>query len=141
MNILFVCTGNTCRSPMAAAIAREKLAHRDDVHIASAGTGAYDGDRAYQLAVDTAAEHGLDLSEHRARRLTQKDVGSADLIFTMTKDHESEVRNLNPAVNVKCLDISDPMRANTPEEYEKCWNQLEEGLHDLPEITAAAGDR
>ena len=40
MNILFVCTGNTCRSPMAAAIAREKLAHRDDVRIASAGTAA-----------------------------------------------------------------------------------------------------
>ncbi len=140
MNILFVCTGNTCRSPMAAAIAREKLAHRDDVRIASAGTAASDGDRAYQLAIDTATKHGLDLSEHRAHRLTQEDVLSADLIFAMTEDHESEVRNLDPTANVECLDISDPLRVDTPEEYEKCWDQLEEGLHDLPETTATAGD-
>ena len=65
---------------------------------------------------------------------------SADLIFAMTEDHESEVRNLDPTANVECLDISDPLRVDTPEEYEKCWDQLEEGLHDLPETTATAGD-
>jgi protein-tyrosine phosphatase len=118
---------------MAAAIARRLFADRGDVDIASAGTHAYDGDPAYPLAVDTAANHGLDLSEHRARRLGQADVVDADLIFAMTKGHEDALRNLDPGANVRCLDISDPMAVDTPEEYEKSWGQLEGALRSLPE--------
>ena len=68
-NLLFVCTGNTCRSPLAEAIANDAIRRREWVNAraASAGTGAAPGARASEDAVRVAADHGLDLSDHRSR--------------------------------------------------------------------------
>jgi protein-tyrosine phosphatase len=87
--LLFVCTGNTCRSPMAEAIARELASDRGWAHVqvGSAGVAAFDGSPASGGALRAAEAHGLDLSGHRARRLTHEQAHGADLILTMSPDH------------------------------------------------------
>jgi protein-tyrosine-phosphatase len=96
MHVLFVCTGNICRSPLAEAIARRELQRRErsDVSVSSAGTGAWDGAPASEGAYLVGLEHGLDLSAHRARLLTRDTVQSADLVFTMARHHRARVHEL-----------------------------------------------
>ena len=95
--LLFVCTGNTCRSPMAEVIARqraEELGWRH-VEVASAGVAAFDGSPASEGALRAAEAHGLDLSAHRSRLLTQPVARQADLILTMSPDQLMRVVELS----------------------------------------------
>lgn len=91
--ILFVCSGNTCRSPLAEVIARQLLPTRLDfeVEIASAGASAVEGTPASQYSLEVARDHGLDLSGHRSRALTAAMVRDADLIVTMGNRHREAV--------------------------------------------------
>ena len=91
--LLFVCTGNTCRSPMAAVIARRAVAELgwQSFEVRSAGIAAADGDRASGGAVRVAARNGLDLSEHDATLLTRELAEWADLILVMSPGHLSRV--------------------------------------------------
>jgi protein-tyrosine-phosphatase len=95
-NLLFVCTGNTCRSPMAAAIARAAVEQRGWSHIdvRSAGTGAAEGAAASPQAVDVAAEHDLDLRQHAAQPVTAEIVEWADLVLVMGPSHVQAVTGL-----------------------------------------------
>jgi protein-tyrosine-phosphatase len=71
VKVLFVCAGNTCRSPFAEALARRLAAERDlEIEFASAGETAREGDRCLPDALAAGEEHGVDLSAHRARRFT-----------------------------------------------------------------------
>jgi protein-tyrosine-phosphatase len=99
MKILFVCTGNTCRSPLAEAIARKVTIDRGrlDVEFASAGTSAWDGAPASDGALLVGLEHRLDLSEHRARQLTPELVADADVVLTMGPHHLERVEALGGA--------------------------------------------
>ncbi len=95
-NVLFVCTGNTCRSPMAEAVARAELERRGwkHVHVASAGTSAEYGDPAAAEARAVVARHGLVLESHRSRLLTPELVEWADLILAMGGSHLAAVARL-----------------------------------------------
>ena len=89
MKILFVCTGNTCRSPIAAAIARKVAVERglSDLEASSAGTSAWDGASASDGALLVGIERNLDLTQHRAQQLTPQIVANQDLILAMGPHH------------------------------------------------------
>lgn len=107
MRLLFVCTGNTCRSAMAEGIARAVAAERGlhDLVIESAGTGAaplprdpdVPGPSASDGALLVAMENGLDLNEHRSRPLTRELVDAADLVLAMGDRHLDRVLELGGA--------------------------------------------
>jgi protein-tyrosine-phosphatase len=105
MHILFVCTGNTCRSPLAEAMLRSLVERRGltDVAVSSAGTGAWDGAPASEGSYLVALENGIDLSGHRARLLTPELAASADLILTMSRSHRQRVLGLVPEEKVHVL--------------------------------------
>src|SRR2546422_901671 len=94
--ILLVCTGNICRSPLAAALLERALVERgiQGIAVASAGTGAWDGAPVSEGAYLVGLERGLDLSSHRARLLTRELVDGADLILTMARHHRARVDEL-----------------------------------------------
>jgi len=96
VNVLFVCTGNTCRSPLAEALLRRLLEERqvEGVTVASAGTGAWAGAPASEGSYLVALEDGVDLSAHRAQLLTPELAASSDLILTMSRSHRQRLSEL-----------------------------------------------
>jgi protein-tyrosine-phosphatase len=94
--LLFVCTGNTCRSPMAEVIARRRVEDLGwkHVQVRSAGVAAFDGSPASGGALRAAARNGLDLGPHESSLLTPAMVASADLILTMSTSHLARVLEL-----------------------------------------------
>lgn len=87
--VLFVCTGNTCRSPLAEAMARRAIEARDwtGIEVGSAGVAAVEGAPASEGSRRVGERHGLDLSSHRSRSLTPALAADADLILTMSVEH------------------------------------------------------
>ena len=99
MKVLVVCTGNVCRSPMAAELLRHLLAERgvEGVEVSSAGTATWDGAPASESSYLICLEHGLDLSGHRARQITTDLVAGADLVLGMGESHVARVEALGGA--------------------------------------------
>lgn len=132
--VLVVCSGNTCRSPLAAAILAESIAKQPalaNVQVSSAGTSAWDGSPVSEGSYLVGLERGLDLGGHRARLLTRELVNESDLILTMTAAHLQRV-----------FDLGGRDKAATIVEYAGA-----EGANDIPdpfggdvaEYRAAAG--
>ncbi len=119
--VLFVCTGNTCRSPMAEGLAREWERQRTPngltIEVRSAGIAAGEGNPASQQTIDVLRERGVELGDHRASVLTPETVDWADLVYTMTPSHAQAVMQIAPnsAHKVFPLDplhpIADPIGA------------------------------
>jgi protein-tyrosine-phosphatase len=107
MHVLFVCTGNTCRSPMAEGLLRSALAAKgvDQVTVSSAGTGAWEGAPISEAAYLVGLEQGVDLGEHRARLLSRDIVRGADLILVMSGHHLARVAELGGEEKVHLLGI------------------------------------
>jgi protein-tyrosine phosphatase len=104
-NILFVCTGNTCRSPMAEALARDEIRRRGwkHVEVASAGVAADPGLPASYHANTVLREYGLDLAEHCSQRLRPHLVGWADLILAMSPSHLEAIAEAGGAEKMSLL--------------------------------------
>ena len=120
--ILFVCTGNTCRSPLAAALARAY-----GVDAQSAGLDADPGDTAPPEAVRAAGRHGGDLRGHQARNVQPFLIREADRVYAMTRDHERTLRMRFPEysgkIHVLNPSIPDPYGGNDAD-YEECVRKL-----------------
>ena len=101
MRILFVCTGNICRSPTAEGVVRRLLSNAgldDTIEVASAGTEGYHiGDQADHRTIRTAAARGYDLSQHAAQRVTLGDFDGYDLIVAMDRGHLRALERMRPA--------------------------------------------
>ena len=96
MKILMVCLGNICRSPLADALLRKKVAEIGlDIEVDSAGTSDYHiGGEPDKRTQENALNHGLDMSFLRARQFTKKDFDTFDLIYVMDKSNECNVLSL-----------------------------------------------
>ena len=138
MNILFVCTGNTCRSAMAAAIMDKIAVENDlDVFIESAGIFAEDGQGASENAIKALMKYGIDLSGHRTQPVTEDLIKQCDLILTMTEGHKQILEPLAKGKVYTLLeyagssgDISDPYGGDL-EEYEEVAQEIYDALVDL----------
>src|SRR6266446_9254680 len=142
--ILFVCTGNVCRSPMAEGIFRQAIRNRADFRVVSAGLGAMDGQPPSPYAVQAVRELGIDISSQHSRMLTAELVQQADYIFGMTHSHIDTVMLLYPQAAEKTFllrdfdetldifekDISDPI-GGSYDVYLSCRDQIEQGLPSL----------
>lgn len=105
MNLLFVCTGNTCRSPLAEVIARAEAEARGWSHVssASAGTFAFPGQPAAGPGIAVAAAHGLDLSAHGSRELSLELLDWADLIVGMEISHAQSSARWAPDADIRVM--------------------------------------
>ncbi|HHQ0860525.1 TPA: low molecular weight protein arginine phosphatase [Listeria innocua] len=132
MNILFVCTGNTCRSPLAEKILQNM---RPDLEVRSAETRALDGDTISENAREILLQMNLP-GAHAAKKITEADIDWADEVYVMTKNHQAELKSIFPAASNKIqlisedeTDITDPF-GGPIEQYEITYYELKSAISE-----------
>lgn len=136
MNIVFVCTGNTCRSPMAAGIFNAMAPQAGlNASAVSCGLSAFVPGPATQEAIQVASEYGADISGHTSTQVSETIMASADQIFCMTKGHLDVLALMYPpyADRMHLLghsDISDPFGGDV-EEYAAAGRQIAAAVERL----------
>jgi protein-tyrosine-phosphatase len=146
-NILFVCTGNTCRSPLAAGFLKKLLERNSlcEMKIGSAGLTALPGSPASFHSLRVALENSVSLEEHQARLVTPELIDNAGLIVVMEPGHQKQLLDLYPQASGKILllrhfarygsrkrGIHDPYGLNL-EAYRFCFEDIKECVQSLHE--------
>ncbi len=148
-HVLFVCTGNSCRSVMAEYLFKKMLKDRPDITVASAGTGVYFQGSASSEALKVLREEGIDAYGHVSQPVTNMLLKKSDLVFVMTRAHRSQVLERVPGVEKRVyllgefssrkvhherdLDIPDPI-GKAHSEYQECLRVIQDCLGRIREL-------
>ncbi|MCA9405433.1 MAG: threonylcarbamoyl-AMP synthase [Candidatus Omnitrophica bacterium] len=147
--ILFVCTGNSCRSVMAEYLLKSMLSGRDDVEVLSAGTGVFINSTASSETISVLRNEGIDPTGHISQPVSSILLKKADLIFVMTRNHRQQVLERVPAVENRVyllreftnipadfqgdLDIPDPI-GRSHLAYRECMEVIKEAINKIVEL-------
>jgi len=144
--IVFVCTGNSCRSVMAEYLFKDQLKQRDDVEVFSAGTSVFLHSSASAQTIALLKERGLDVTEHISQSVDNISMKKSDLILVMTNAHRAQVISLVPQLENRIyllkgfsqgaqvispeLDIPDPMGGSV-QMYKECFGMIDEAVQKV----------
>ena len=146
MKIMFICTGNICRSAMAEGMMKKIAKDRGkDIDVCSAGIYAETGDYATYNAIEAARDYDVNIALHRATNVRDSDIKEMDLILCATKSHKQTILYLYPELQGKVYtikeyaridregintDISDPWGYNL-DVYNRCASEIYECLEKI----------
>jgi len=147
--VLFVCTGNSCRSVMAEYLLKGRVQSRDDVEVVSAGTGVFLKSTASMETIAVLQDEGLDAAGHHAQPVNTTLLKKSDLIIVMTKMHRAQVLERVPAVEKRIyllkefidmpansqvdLDVLDPI-GKPHSAYKDCLREIKEAIHKVEKL-------
>ena len=147
--ILFVCTGNSCRSVMADYFLKSMLSGRSDIEVLSAGTGVFIQSTASAETISVLKEDGIDATDHVSQPINSILLKKSDLIFVMTRGHRAQVLERVPEVEKRVyllkefanippsfqgdLDIPDPI-GRSRQDYKECLNMISEAINKIVEL-------
>ena len=123
---MFICSGNTCRSPLAEGLFKKYLNDNNinDIEVGSAGVGVFPGDAVSINSILVAGSRGIDISEHRARNINPEHLMSTDLFFCMSDSHKQVLLRHCDENKIVVLNVPDPY-GRPIENYEECAKRLE----------------
>jgi len=136
-NILVVCVGNICRSPMAEALLQCALRGQDGITVESAGLGALVGHPADNYALELMEEAGIDISEHRARQIHPDMVGAADLVLVMEAGHKKAIDDADPTARGKVHRLGEWQEKDIDDPYRQPKEAFADALEDIKEGVAS----
>lgn len=130
--IMFICSGNTCRSPLAEGLFKKYLQKNNinDIEVSSAGVGVFPGDEVSINSILVAGVRGIDISSHRARGLNSEHILTTDLFCCMSESHRQVLLKYCDENKIMVLNVPDPY-GRPIEIYEECAKQLKNQFSDI----------
>ena len=132
--IMFICSGNTCRSPLAEGLFKNYLNDNNisDIEVGSAGVGAFPGDEVSINSILVAGNRGVDISSHRARNINPEHLLTTDLFCCMSDSHKQFLLKHCDENKIMVLNVADPY-GRPLEIYEECVKQIESQFSEIVE--------